>query len=93
MRDYLRFWFFGGGSPEYYTFWVATSAWANYQIAGNESLLAELYPEVCVCCVCALCVCVCVCVCVVCVCVLCVCVCVCVLCVCVCGCGCVLYGI
>lgn len=44
MSDYLKFWFWGGGSPEYYTFWVATSAWANYQIAGNASLLHELYP-------------------------------------------------
>eukprot|EP01043_Picozoa_sp_COSAG02_P048528 COSAG02_NODE_4773_length_4994_cov_3.910725_5_plen_485_part_00 len=44
MSDYLKFWFWGGGSPEYYTFWVATSAWANYQIAGNATLLKELYP-------------------------------------------------
>lgn len=27
------------------TFWVATSAWANFQIAGNCSLLSELYPS------------------------------------------------
>jgi hypothetical protein len=25
MADYLKFWFWGGGSPEFYTFWVATS--------------------------------------------------------------------
>jgi hypothetical protein len=34
MSDYLRFWFFGGGSPEYYTFWAAHSAWANYRVTG-----------------------------------------------------------
>ena len=45
MSDYLSFWFWGGGSPEAYTFWVATSAWANYEIAGNKTLLEELYPE------------------------------------------------
>jgi len=46
MRDYLRFWFFGGGSPDAYTFWVATSAWANYEITGNATLVKELYPAV-----------------------------------------------
>ena len=35
----------GGGSVEAYTFWIATSAWANYEIAGNKTLLDELYPE------------------------------------------------
>ena len=45
MSDYLSFWFWGGGSVEAYTFWVATSAWANYEIAGNKTLLEELYPE------------------------------------------------
>ena len=45
MSDYLSFWFWGGGSVEAYTFWIATSAWANYEIAGNKTLLDELYPE------------------------------------------------
>jgi hypothetical protein len=35
MADYIRFWFEGGGSPNSYTFWVATSTWANYQTTGN----------------------------------------------------------
>jgi hypothetical protein len=46
MADYIRFWFEGGGSPNSYTFWVATSTWANYQITGNASLLGELYPAI-----------------------------------------------
>jgi hypothetical protein len=45
MEDYLNFWLGGGGSPEYYTFWIASSAWANYEVTGNASLLCTLYPK------------------------------------------------
>ena len=45
MNDYLHFWLGGGGNPEAYTFWIATSAYANYEITGNAALLCELYPK------------------------------------------------
>jgi hypothetical protein len=44
VDQYLEFWFYGGGSPEYYTFWAAHSTLAHYRVTGNATLVQHIFP-------------------------------------------------
>ncbi|MCX8496677.1 MAG: hypothetical protein ORN51_10890 [Akkermansiaceae bacterium] len=44
LDDYSRFWFHGG-DPRRYSFWVADSIWARLQVTGDDRIAKELLPD------------------------------------------------
>ena len=45
LDDYARFWLGKGGEPRRYSFWVADSLWARYEVTGDGHLIKELLPN------------------------------------------------
>ncbi|WP_106831302.1 MGH1-like glycoside hydrolase domain-containing protein [Parabacteroides pacaensis] len=45
LKDYIRFWFWGGGDPRLYSFGAADAIYNYYLVHPDKQLLAELYPE------------------------------------------------
>ena len=45
LSDYARFWFFGGGDPQRYSFWPADSVLNFHYVHPDKQLLADLYPK------------------------------------------------
>jgi len=43
LDDYSRFWF-NGGEPRRYSFWVADAIWARAQVTGDDRLARDLLP-------------------------------------------------
>lgn len=44
VRDYLRFWLKGGGTPRRYSFPIADALYQYYIVTGDRALVAELLP-------------------------------------------------
>jgi hypothetical protein len=45
LKDYIRFWFHGGGNPRAYSCWIADAVWNYCKVAGDFTLAIELLPE------------------------------------------------
>lgn len=47
LRDYAFYWLRGGGTPRSYSFPLAWALYQNFLVTGNDSIMIELYPDLC----------------------------------------------